>query len=75
MDDMARDAEFRVQIPLPLMQQIDALCQAGGFKSRGDWFETIAGREVRREIHRATVLLRMCRVNPLAVDADAGAPE
>ena len=77
MDDMAekRDAEFRVQITPALMQQIDAVSQAAGYKSRGEWFESVAGREVRNEIHRATVLLRMCRVNPLAPDAGGGVSE
>lgn len=59
-----RDTELRGLIPRALMAQIDALSQVDGTGSRIDWVIGVLQAEADRQIHRATVLLRMVGGNP-----------
>lgn len=67
MSDL-RDTELRGNIPRRLMELVDAVAQAKGFQSRFDWLVPLLEAEVAREVHAATLLLRMARINPLASD-------
>jgi len=58
--------ELRCLIPLELMQRLDAVARSKGYDARTDWLVPVLEAEVAKEIHAATVLLRMCHVNPLA---------
>lgn len=60
-----RDTELRGLVPRSLMAKIDALAQVDGTGSRIDWVIQVLEAEADRQIHRASVLLRMVGVNPL----------
>lgn len=64
-----RDTELRGMIPRALMAQIDALAQVDGTGSRIDWVIGVLQAEADRQIHRATLLLRMVGNNPPDRDA------
>lgn len=51
-------------VPRSLMAKIDALAQVDGTGSRIDWVIQVLEAEADRQIHRASVLLRMVGVNP-----------
>jgi hypothetical protein len=70
-----RDTELRGLIPRSLMAQIDALAQVDGTGSRIDWVIGVLQAEADRQVHRATVLLRMVGRNPSARDDDGKATE
>ena len=59
-----RDTELRGLVPRSLMAKIDALAQVDGTGSRIDWVIQVLEAEADRQIHRASVLLRMVGVNP-----------
>ena len=59
-----KDIELRGLIPRSLMAQIDALAQVDGTGSRIDWVIGVLQAEADRQVHRATVLLRMVGRNP-----------
>lgn len=59
-----RDAELRGLIPRSLLAKIDAMAQVDGTGSRIDWVIGVLEAEADRQIHRATVLLRMVGGNP-----------
>ena len=59
------ETELRVDIPDELAQRIDALMMVGKLKSRADYVIPILTAAVDGEFHRATLLLRMARINPL----------
>lgn len=70
------DVELRGQVPRRLMELIDALTQADGHSSRMEWVIPVLQREVDARVHRATLLLRIAGINPLAressgTDSDA----
>ena len=67
MNDL-RDTELRGNIPRRLMELLDAVAHAKGFQSRFDWLVPLLEAEVAKEVHAATLLLRMARINPLASD-------
>ena len=69
-----KDAEFRVAITLTMNSQIEALLLANGIKNRAAWFEKVAQAEIDREVHKATVLLRMCGINPMLSDTSRKPP-
>ena len=60
----ARDTELRGLVPRSLMAKIDALSQVDGTGSRIDWVIQTLEAEANRQIHRASVLLRMVGGNP-----------
>jgi|DEB19_MinimDraft_3_1074340.scaffolds.fasta_scaffold35692_4 hypothetical protein len=60
----ARDTELRGLVPRSLMAKIDALAQVDGTGSRIDWVISTLEAEADRQIHRASVLLRMVGGNP-----------
>jgi hypothetical protein len=60
----ARDTELRGLVPRSLMAKIDALAQVDGTGSRIDWVIQTLEAEADRQIHRASVLLRMVGGNP-----------
>lgn len=70
IDDMATassdKSELRVMIPLDLMQRLDACMRSKGMESRADWVIPVIDAAIQKEVHAATLLLRMCRVNLLA---------
>lgn len=68
MSDL-RDTELRGNVPRRLMELVDAVAQAKGYQSRFDWLVPLLEAEVAREVHAATLLLRMARINPLESDA------
>ena len=70
-----KDTELRGLIPRSLMAQIDALSQVDGTGSRIDWVIQVLQAEADRQIHRATVLLRMVGRNPSDVDGNGKAAE
>jgi len=57
--------ELRVDIPEELAQRIDALMLVGKLKSRADYVVPILTAAVDAEFHKAILLLRMARINPL----------
>jgi len=57
--------ELRIDIPTELAMQIDAVVQASKFKARAEFVMPLLVAGVNYEIHKATVLLRCCRINPL----------
>ena len=71
----AKDTELRGLIPRSLMAQIDALSQVDGTGSRIDWVIQVLQAEADRQIHRATVLLRMVGRNPSDSDGNGKAAE
>lgn len=70
-----RDIELRGLIPRSLMERIDALAQVDGNGSRIDWVIQVLQAEADRQIHRATVLLRMVGRNPSDSDGNGKAAE
>ena len=66
MSNEPRDTELRGMVPRRLMELLDAVSQAKGHQSRFDWLVPLLELEVEREIHAATVLLRIANINPLA---------
>lgn len=70
-----RDIELRGLIPRSLMERIDALAQVDGNGSRIDWVIQVLQAEADRQIHRATVLLRMVGRNPSDADGNGKAAE
>lgn len=63
-----REEELRFKVPADLMQMLDAVRQAKGYESRGDFLIPQLWEMVNREVHAATVLLRIARINPLLMD-------
>lgn len=57
--------EIRAEVPSDELAVIDAHCQATG-KSRTDIVRTLIREFSECEIHRATMVLRAVRINPLA---------
>jgi hypothetical protein len=57
------------------MAQIDALAQVDGTGSRIDWVIGVLQAEADRQVHRATLLLRMVGRNPSATEADGRSAE
>ena len=70
-----KDTELRGLIPRSLMAQIDALAQVDGTGSRIDWVIGVLQAEADRQVHRATVLLRMVGRNPSDSDGSGKAGE
>ena len=60
--------ELRIDVPAELMQRLDAVMQAKGMTARHQLVVPLLEEAIAKELHAATVLLRMCRINPL----DAG---
>lgn len=60
-----KETELRVDIPEELAQRIDALMMVGKLKSRADYVVPILTAAVDAEFHKAILLLRMARINPL----------
>ncbi len=60
-----KETELRVDIPEELAQRIDALMMVGKLKSRADYVVPILTQAVDAEFHKAILLLRMARINPL----------
>ena len=70
-----RDIELRGLIPRSLMERIDALAQVDGTGSRIDWVIQVLQAEADRQVHRATVLLRMVGRNPLDAEGNGRTTE
>lgn len=70
-----KDTELRGLIPRSLMAQIDALAQVDGTGSRIDWVIGVLQAEADRQVHRATVLLRMVGRNPLDAEGNGKGAE
>lgn len=71
----SEQAELRIDCPRDVLSQIDAIAMADNLKGRGEWLLPIIERELKREMHRATVLLRCAGINPLHSAASGKAPE
>lgn len=69
MSDL-RDTELRGNIPRRLMELLDAVAHAKGL-NRFDWLIPVLEKECAREVHEATLLLRMARINPLDSERNA----
>ena len=72
MNDL-REAELRGNVPKRLLQLIDALQQARGHTNRMDVVIPVLEAYVERELHAATLLVRMARGNP--DDSESGTEE
>lgn len=70
-----KDTELRGLIPRSLMAKIDALAQVDSTGSRIDWVIAVLQAEADRQIHRASLLLRMVGGNPSATDGDGKGAE
>lgn len=70
-----KDTELRGLIPRSLMAKIDALAQVDSTGSRIDWVIAVLQAEADRQIHRASLLLRMVGGNPSATDGDGKGTE
>ena len=72
---MATDkAELRQQVPLTLLQVLDAIAMAKGFE-RHAYVEHILTADVKKVAHEASVIARCMRSNPLMPDSCGGASE
>jgi hypothetical protein len=60
------EVEMRFFVSHELASHIDAVLQANQLQSRADFLVPVIQKAVEQEIHRATVLLRIARINPLA---------
>jgi hypothetical protein len=58
-----REAELRGMVTRSLLAKIDAMSMVDG-TSRIDWVIRVLEAEADRQIHRATLLLRMVGSNP-----------
>ena len=65
-----RDSELRGNVPRAFLERLDAVAMADDI-SRMELVMSIVGPELERRIHRATVLLRVVGINPLASDRGA----
>lgn len=63
-----REEELRFKISVELMQMLDAVRQSKGYENRGDLLIPMLEEMVRKEVHAATVLLRIARINPLLAE-------
>ena len=70
-----KDTELRGLIPRSLMAKIDALAQVDSTGSRIDWVIAVLQAEADRQIHRASLLLRMVGGNPSVTDGDGKGTE
>ena len=70
MNDL-RDSELRGNVPKRLMQLIDALKQAKGLQNNMDVVIPVLEEYVERELHIATLLVRMARGNPDESESDS----
>lgn len=66
-----RDAELRFNVSTETMTLIDALMQAKSCGSRADLLIPVIEAFIQKEIHEATVLLRIARINPLVPDRNS----
>lgn len=57
--------ELRIDVPADLIQRLDAVMQSRGLKARADYVVPLLEDAIAKEVHSATLLLRMCRINPL----------
>lgn len=70
----AEKVELRGLIDRSLMDVIDACSMADG-SDRITYVAAVLEREARRELHRASVIARVTRGNPLATEAFGNATE
>lgn len=59
-----RDSEIRFNVSRRLAQLIDALVQSKGLQGRAELLTPIIEALVDKELHEATILLRMAGINP-----------
>jgi len=64
-----RDSEIRFNVSRRLAQLIDALVQSKGLQGRAELLTPIIEALVDKELHEATILLRMAGINPADPDA------
>lgn len=64
----ADEVEMRFFVSHELAGHIDAVLQANQLQSRAEFLVPVIQAAVEKEIHRATVLLRCARINPLATE-------
>lgn len=69
------DLELRGPIAKALMQALDALAQLDGDKPRMVYVVEVLQLHVQKEVHRASVLTRMLRGNPLLAESVGPLPE
>lgn len=62
-----RDSELRGNVPRRFLELLDAVAQADGV-GRMEVVLSVVGPELERRIHAATILLRVCGINPLQSD-------
>ena len=65
---VSKEIDLRFDVTKQLAQRIDALVQASGLKNRGDLLTPVIEAFVNKEIHKSILLLRMCEINPQAVE-------
>ena len=65
-----RDAEIRFNVTRRLASLVDALVQSKGSQGRAELLEPIVRALVEKELHEATILLRMAGINP--ADPESG---
>lgn len=61
--------ELRIDIPNEMAQLLDAVVMSKKFSKRADFCLPVLQKEIDRELHAATVLLRCARINPLASES------
>ena len=69
-----REAELRGMVTRSLLAKIDAMSMVEG-TSRIDWVIRVLEAEADRQIHRATLLLRMVGGNPPGPGSDGRGTE
>lgn len=57
--------ELRIDVPVELIQRLDAVMQSKGMTARAQYVVPLLEAAISKEVHAATLLLRMCRINPL----------
>lgn len=69
-----REAELRGMVTRSLLAKVDAMALVEG-TSRIDWVVSVLEAEADRQIHRATLLLRMVGGNPPGSGSDGRGAE
>ena len=67
--------ELRIYIPNELATRIDAIAMINNLSDRAKFCNPILEKAVAEEIHKATVLLRCARINPLLHASEIEASE
>ena len=67
--------ELRYYVSDETARQLDAILMVNGLQSRADYLVPLLEKNIRSEFHKAIILLRTARINPLDSNALGDASE